>query len=80
VLPNPAREHPTLAFISTGASNFRLDIFDGLGHMVARLYDGPLAAGSQSFAVGGDLADGWYIARGVDEKGKTCFGRFQIVK
>jgi hypothetical protein len=79
VLPNPAREHPTLAFISTGASNFRLDIFDGLGHMVARLYDGPLAAGSQRFAVGGDLADGWYIVRGVDEKGKACFGRFQIV-
>lgn len=62
--PDPTRSGTTFQFRLDGPAHATLAVFDGLGHEVARLVDGPRPAGVQSVAWDpGRLPSGIYLAR-----------------
>ena len=63
VFPNPARTASTLRFTVGGGVDARVEVFDALGRVVARPFDGP-AVGAMSVEVDvAHLSPGLYVAR-----------------
>jgi hypothetical protein len=64
-LPNPSRGPATIALSLPHAGNVRVEIVDLAGRRVARLHDGPLAAGVQRFTWDGRVSNGGVASAGV---------------
>lgn len=62
-VPNPARGAVTLSFTLPSPANVHIEAFDVLGRRVARLAEGPHAAGEHRVAWGDRLPSGVYVVR-----------------
>ena len=66
VSPSPFRTTATVSLALDAPTTVRVEVFDVLGRPVARLHDGPLAAGAHTFVVNGrTLPPGHYTVRVV---------------
>ncbi|MEL7361173.1 MAG: T9SS type A sorting domain-containing protein, partial [Bacteroidota bacterium] len=64
--PNPFADAATVVLTLDEAATVQLTVYDVLGRAVARLADGPVAAGTQTFRFDGrGLPAGRYVARVV---------------
>lgn len=64
VVPNPSSGAARVVVSTAGAADASVTVWDAVGREVARLWDGPLAAGDHRFALdGAALAPGVYLAR-----------------
>ncbi len=62
--PNPAAGRVSLSVAVPAGGDVRVDVFDALGRRVARVHDGPLAAGTHPFALDASaLPAGVYVVR-----------------
>lgn len=72
VYPNPASGAVTVRFALGAPGPVALDVFDGLGRRVARLHDGPLAAGPHRVRwAAGAVPSGVYLVRLVGAEGQA---------
>ncbi|MEZ4698679.1 MAG: T9SS type A sorting domain-containing protein, partial [Rhodothermales bacterium] len=64
VYPNPFSEQATIRLSTEQPDYVRVEVFDLLGRVVARLADGPVTAGTHELGFdGADLAAGVYFIR-----------------
>ena len=70
VAPNPVRGAARVTVTMPQRSNTRVAVYDVLGREVARMHDGPLAAGETALVWNGDAPAGLYLVR-VDAEGTT---------
>jgi hypothetical protein len=78
--PNPARGVATVTLALEAAGRVGVAVFDILGRRVARLHDGPLAAGSHPVEIDGTaLPAGLYVVRAVSASG-TATRRVTVVR
>lgn len=80
VVPNPTRGPFTVAFSLPEASLVTVTVFDVLGREVARVADGPFAAGDHTVAANlHSLAPGFYVVR-LAAAGDVVSGRVTFVR
>ena len=80
VAPNPARGAAALRLTTAAPLTARVTVSDALGRDVARLWDGPVAAGTTAFALDASaLAPGVYVAR-VETDGRALAVRLTVVR
>ena len=80
VWPNPARGAVALALTLDAAQDASVRVFDALGREVARLHDGPLAAGPHTLRLdAAALPAGVYVLR-LRAGGETAVRRLAVVR
>ena len=78
-VPNPSAGAASVPFALDQAGTVRLDVVDVLGRTVARLADGPHAAGVHAARLDAPLAPGTYVVR-LTSEGGAATTRLSVVR